>query len=683
MNFFSELKRRNVYNVAVAYAVVGWLIMQVAATIVPALHLPDVITTAVVVVTLLGFPIALIIAWAFEMTPDGMKRTENMSPDEHIPQWSRRKFAAFIIIVALLAAGLLGFHLWREKTGSAVAVKTLKPLAEGAPPIPEKSIAVLPFENLSEEKANAFFASGIQDEILTRLAKISDLKVVSRTSTQQYQSKPESLTAIAQQLGVAHILEGSVQKAGDAVHINVQLIKAATDTHLWAESYDRELKNIFGVEGEVAGAIADALNAKLTGSEKQAIADQPTQNAAAYEAYLRGLSLEHKEYGYTIYQQVAQDYTEAVRLDPKFALAWARLGVIQSFLYFNAIAQETNSAAAVKEAADHAIALAPEAGESWIALGSYRYRVQRDFTGALEAYKKAQQLLPNNSLVLIYTAYVDRRLGRWKEAETNYNKALQLDPRNVQLLNSLGAEFYFYLRRYDEAIAVLHRALEISPHSESSRANLAAVLQSQGRLVESAQELARIPVDSTDDWVVANRVAQAFYERHFETAIKVIDQKLSTLAPGQSLDSYSTYSLVNLGYAHEWSGHAEEAHRAFTRAIKEIKPTPETVVVPDANGTPQTLALAHAGLGEKQQALEQAHHAVVDYATDAVNLPPAQVVLAQIQARFGDLDSAIAALPHLLAVPAGIAPADLRYNPIWDPLRKDPRFQALYEGKPQ
>lgn len=657
--FLQRLKQRKIVQWSLAYGAAAFALLQGIDIIAQQFGWPEGLRRGITLALVVGFFVTLVLAWY------------------HGERGAQKVTGTELLILALLL-GVGGGFLWHF-AGSSARPAALAPNSGPTPPraIPDKSIAVLPFENLSEEKANAFFASGIQDEILTRLAKISDLKVVSRTSTQQYQSKPESLTEIAQQLGVANILEGSVQKAGDAVHINVQLIEAATDTHLWAESYDRELKNIFGVEGEVAGAIADALNAKLTGSEKQAIADQPTQNAAAYEVYLRGLSLEHNEYGYTVYQQVASDYAEAVRLDPKFALAWARLGVIQSFLYFNAIARDTNTAAAVKEAADRAIALAPEAGESWIALGSYRYRVQRDFSGALEAYEKAQQLLPNNSLVLIYTAYVDRRLGRWKEAETSYNKAIELDPRNVQLLNSLGAEFYFYLRRYDEALAVLHRALEISPHSETSRANLAAVLQSQGRLLESAQELARIPADSTDDWVVNTRVAQAFYERHFDSAIKIVEQKLSTLTPGQSLDSYSTIALVSQGYADEWSGRADEARHAFTRAIQEIKPTPDTVVAPDANGTPETLALAYAGLGEKAQALEQGQRAVADYATDAVNLPSAEVVLAQIQARFGDFDSAIAALPHLLTVPAGITTADLRYNPQWDPLRKDPRFQAL------
>ncbi|MFL6567804.1 MAG: adenylyl cyclase, partial [Chthoniobacterales bacterium] len=274
-NFFAELKRRNVYKVAVAYAVVGWLAVQISSTVLPTFHAPEWVLQTLVVLVVLGFLIALVIAWAFEMTPQGIKRTEDVSPDEKLPQWSRDKFLAMTSIVALLAAGLLAFQLMRGK--HAVPSE-----------ISDKSIAVLPFASLSEDKANAYFADGIQDEILTRLSKIAQLKVISRTSTQQYQSKPGNLSEIARQLGVAHILEGSVQKSNDSVRVNVQLIKADGDSHLWAETYDRKLTDIFAVESEVAQRIAGSLEARLTGREQQQLADVPTKDPHAYEAYLRG-----------------------------------------------------------------------------------------------------------------------------------------------------------------------------------------------------------------------------------------------------------------------------------------------------------------------------------------------------------------------------------------------------------
>src|SRR5262249_6249028 len=279
-----------------------------------------------------------------------------------------------------------------------------------------------------------------QDEILTRLAKIAALKVISRSSTQKYKSAPDNLREVGNQLGVANLLEGSVQKIANAVHVNVQLIRAATDEHLWAASYNRKLDSIFAVEGEVASTIAYEITAKLSGTEQKAVTDKPTQNAAAYDAYLHGLAIEHNQYGYDAYQQAARSYVEAVHLDPNFALAWARLAVLRSFLYFNAVDRNTNTTAAVKEAADRAVALAPDAGESWIAQGAYRYRVLRDFEGAVNAYKQAQARLPNNAYLLQNLAFVQRRLGLWQHAEATYKKALELDPRDFTLLGSIGGE---------------------------------------------------------------------------------------------------------------------------------------------------------------------------------------------------------------------------------------------------
>jgi TolB-like protein/cytochrome c-type biogenesis protein CcmH/NrfG len=685
-NFFGELKRRNVYKVAVAYAIVAWLLIQAASILFPTFEAPPWVMKVFVVVILFGFPVALVFSWAFEITPEGIKREKDVSPDESITPQTGRKLMGITVVLAVIAAALFAFQFVRSKSTAPLNSETTSTRSDGAAlagPIPEKSIAVLPFENLSDEKANAYFATGIQDEILTRLAKIGSLKVISRSSTQQYQSKPGNLREIARQLGVANLLEGSVQKAGDAVHVNAQLIRAGTDDHLWAESYDCKLsEGIFAVEVEVAQKVAEALKAKLSGTEQKAVTDKPTQNAAAYDAYLRGLAIEHTQYGYEAYQQAARDYVEAVQLDPKFAFAWARLAVLRSFLYFNAVDQNTNTAGAVKEAADRAMALAPEAGESWIAQGAYRYRVLRDFAGAVTAYKQAQIRLPNNSYLLQNLAFVQRRLGLWQEAEATFKKALELDPRDFQLLGSLGGEFYTYLRRFDDARAALDRALEISPDSATTRASKAGVFQSEGRLDEAARELARIPADATDDFVVSARVGQAIYEHHFDSAISVIERKLKSLPAGQPLDSVTELAVVQLGFCQQWIGRDEDARRSFSRAIEAIKPKPDAPVPPDATGTPSTLALAYAGLGEKAKALEQAQRAVKDYDTDAVNKPWSLTTLAQIQARFGDSDSAIAALPHLLEVPAGITPADLRFNPFWDPLRKDPRFQKLIAEPP-
>jgi TolB-like protein/Tfp pilus assembly protein PilF len=573
--------------------------------------------------------------------------------------------------VIIIAAIALLFRSGRNEAGSATSLASIS----------EKSIAVLPFENLSDDKSNAYFTDGIQDEILTRLSKIAALKVISRTSTTKYKSAPESLRDIGKQLGVANVLEGSVQKIANAVHVNVQLIRAATDEHLWAESYNRKLDDVFGVEGEVANAIADQLNTKLSGAEQKAVVEKPTQNAAAYDAYLRGLNIEHNNYNYDAYVQAEHNYRRAVELDPNFALAWARLAILRSFLNFNAIDLNTYTADSVKQAADRAMALAPDAGESWIAQGSYRYRILRDFNSALAAYEEARKRMPNSALVYEYLGFILRRLGRWQEAETNYKKAIELDPRDVQLLSAVGNEFYMYLRRFDDALASSDRALQIAPDAAVVHASKAVVLQTAGRLDEARQELALVPDEVLDDWVVAARITQAMYERRFSDVINIVERKLNSLTPNQPLDSFATAFLVQMGQCQEWLGQHEAARQTFERAVREIKPTPDTVVRPDANGTPSILAQAYAGLNEKENALQQAAQAVKDYDGDAINQPQAEVPLAQIQARFGDIDSAIAALPHLLEVPAGLTVASLKFDPLWNPLRKDPRFQKLGAGK--
>src|SRR5260370_915149 len=418
-NFFGELKRRNVYKVAVAYAVVSWLLIQIATQVFPFFEIPNWAVRLVVVLLIFGFPVALILSWAFEITPEGIKRESEVASDQSITAHTGRKIIGLTVVVAVIAAGLMIFQFFRP---TFTTKSTNEPSASG--PISEKSIAVLPFDNLSDEKANAYFAEGIQDEILTRLSKIAALKVISRTSTQKYKSSPDNLREVGKQLGVANLLEGSVQRIANAVHVTVQLIRVATDEHLWAESYNRKLDDVFGVEGEVAAAIADQLNAKLSGSEQKAVAEKPTQNAAAYDAYLRGLNIERNNYNYDAYVQAERNYRRAAELDPNFALAWARLAILRSFLNFNAIDPNTYTADSVKQAVDRAMALTPDAGESWIAQGSYRYRILRDFNSALAAYEEARKRMPNNALVYEYLGFILRRLGRGQEAETNYKKAI-------------------------------------------------------------------------------------------------------------------------------------------------------------------------------------------------------------------------------------------------------------------
>ena len=557
---------------------------------------------------------------------------------------------------------------------SRTAFRTAAGRVEPAPAsVSEKSIAVLPFENLSRDPDNAYFTDGIQDEILTRLSKIAALKVISRTSTQKYKSAPDNLRDVGKQLGVANLLEGSVQKVANAVHVNVQLIRAANDEHLWAESYNRKLDDVFGVEGEVASAIADQLKTKLSGAEQKAVAEKPTQNAAAYDAYLHAVAIDDAA-TVEITKQAVPLYAEAVRLDPQFALAWARLSIARSQLYFNGVDPQTNTGAKVKEEADRAIALQPELGEAWLAQGVYRYRVMRDFQGALQSYEEALRRLPNSAFVLEQMAHLERRLGQFDAAQKHYQAAAQLDPRNIGILSTV-ADTLQTVRRFDEAQTALDRVLEISPGNESVLAAKAAIFQGQGRLKEAAEVLAKIPANSQDDGVNIQRFIQLYDERRFDAAVVYVQHNMP---PSLANDPRT---ITFLGLCQKLSGKTNEARDTLMRAVAAMKPTPDAVVPVDTRQLPCYLALAYAFLGEKDKALEQARQAIADYATDALSKPFAESTLAIVQAQFGDIDSAIAALPHLLEVPNGESVGALRVNPLWDPLRSDSRFQKLCSDK--
>ena len=573
---------------------------------------------------------------------------------------------------ALIVVGAAALF-FASRTAFRTAAARVEPALASAAAVSDKSIAVLPFENLSRDPDNAYFTDGIQDEILTRLSKIAALKVISRTSTQKYKSAPDNLRDIGRQLGVANLLEGSVQKVANAVHVNVQLIRAANDEHLWAESYNRKLDDVFGVEGEVASAIADQLKTKLSGAEQKAVAEKPTQNAAAYDVYLHAVAIDDAA-TLDVTKQAAPLYAEAARLDPQFALAWARLSIARSQLYFNGVDPQTNTGAKVKEEADRAIALQPELGEAWLAQGVYRYRVLRDFQGALQSYQEALRRLPNSPFVLEQMAHLERRLGQFDTAQKHYEAAAQLDPRNIGILSTVAATLQT-VRRFDDAQTALDRVLEISPGNESVLASKAAIFQGQGRLKEAAEVLAKIPANSTDDGVNIQRFIQLYDERRFDAAVVYVQHNMP---PSLANDPRT---ITFLGLNQKLSGKTNEARDTLMRAVAAMKPTPDAVVPVDTRELPCFLALAYAGLGEKDKALEQARQAVADYATDALAKPLAEAYLAIIQAQFGDIDSAIAALPHLLEVPNGESVGGLRVNPLWDPLRSDPRFQKLCSDK--
>jgi len=555
--------------------------------------------------------------------------------------------------------------------------------SKGAVLIPEKSIAVLPFENRSEDKANAYFADGIQEEILTRLSKIADLKVISRTSTQHYKSAPENLPEIANQLGVAHILEGSVQKSGGAVRVNVQLIKAANDSHLWADTYDRRLTDIFSVESEVAKAIADQLRAKLTGQEEQVIAAKPTDNPEAYDAYLRGLAYTLKTTTSPANALAAQKYLrEAVRLDPKFALSWALLSYVDASGYIIlsleptvALREET------RQAAETALTLQPNLGEAVLAKGYYHYACLKDYDTAVHYFEQARQFLPNSSRIPESLAYVTRRRGQWERSETYFNEAERLDPRNVNLLNE-HAGSYIMLRRFPEALRKLDQVLDITPDDVDILTVKAGIAQAEGDLPRAAALLAPLHPNADDSYALETQVYQGILERRPAQITRRLKEILTK--PDPALGPINSELRFWLGWAQEVAGDHAAAQASWSQARSELESFLKEQ--PDNYFVIGYLALTNMGLGDKAAALALSERAMtaLPIEKDAVTGPIPIEILARVAAQMGEPDRAIAALQKLLSIPyagpfpAGpLTPALLRLDPMFDPLRNDPRFQKL------
>ncbi|HXM74428.1 MAG TPA: tetratricopeptide repeat protein, partial [Chthoniobacterales bacterium] len=494
-NFFNELKRRNVYKVAVAYAIVGWLLVQVATQVFPFLEIPNWVVRLVIVLVGIGFPIALVIAWAFELTPEGIKRTEDVDLAASARQPRKH---AWIFVVIVGGAFSIGLFFIGRYTGRNTA---------SASELPAKSIAVLPFDNLSRDPDNAFFAEGVQDEILTRLAKVADLKVIARTSTQKFKSSPENLPDIAKQLGALNILEGSVQKVNDQVRVNVQLINALTNAHLWAEIYDRKLSDIFAVQSDIAKTVADTLQAKLTGSEKQLIAAQSTTDTTAYELYHKGRSFWGKRTGDNIPKAIAF-YEQAIARDPNYALAYAGLSSAYILAPFYAGADRREAGSKAKEAALKALHLDPNLAEAHTALGKVLFFGEIDLAGAMREYKRAIELKPNDADAHHwYGNDTLPALGQFEEAIVEGRRSVELDPLSVVINADLGVTF-FYAHRYDESAKQLRKTLEIDPTSFYTHYNLGIILQATGDLSGAIAEYGKAK-QLGDNTYVSTLYAQA------------------------------------------------------------------------------------------------------------------------------------------------------------------------------
>src|SRR5436190_513344 len=494
-NFLAELKRRNVYKVAIAYIIAGWALSQGVAQVFPVFDIPNWAIRLIVLLIILGLPIAVVLAWMFELTPQGIKRTETADAMPAVPRQKKHAWIYVVIVGAAISVALffLGRYTAQSREGGR------PPATAGS--LPQKSIAVLPFDNLSRDPDNAFFAEGVQDEILTRLAKVADLKVIARTSTQKFKSAPADLRDVAKQLDVTNILEGSVQKVNDQVRVNVQLINALTNAHLWAEIYDRKLSDIFAVQSDIAKTVADTLQAKLTGAEKQMIAAQPTTDTAAYELYHKGRSLWEKRSGDNIPKAIAF-YEQAIARDPNYALAYAGLAQAYILVPFYTGADRFDAYLKAKDAALKALRLDSNLAEAHAALGKVLFFSEIDLAGAMREYKRAIELAPNDATAHHWFGNDTlAALGQFEEAIAEGKRSVELDPLSIVINVDLGETFY-YARLYDEAARQMRKALEIDPTSFYAHYNLGIVLQLMGDLpgaiaeYEKAKQLGDNPLVS-------------------------------------------------------------------------------------------------------------------------------------------------------------------------------------------
>ena len=577
-SFFAELKRRNVYKVAIAYGVVAWLLIQIASQVFPFFEIPNWAVRLVVLLLVIGFPMALILAWAFELTPEGMKRTEVA---DELPTKSTRSHIWIYVVILAGAISVSLFFLGRY-TSSRLS---------GHVELPAKSIAVLPFENLSGNPENAYFTDGIQEEILMRLAKVADLKVVSRTSTVRYKRSPDNLRQIATQLGVENVLEGSVQRTADRVHVNVQLIKAASDAHLWAEAYDRKLTDIFAVESEIAKTIADTLQAKLTGSEQNAIATQPTQNTEAYQLYLKGRYLWNRRTGENLKKALAY-FQQAAEKDPAYALAYAGMADTCTLIPVYAAGTPQDYLPRARAAAQKAVELDDMLAEAHTSLG-YVLFYYFESAQSTKEFERAIELNPNYATAhQWYARTVLLMAGQFDRAIAEVKRAVELDPVSPIIHAELGT-VYMVARRYDEAIEELRNTVEMYPEFYWARRFLGLALELKG----------------------STRDAIAEYER----ALELSDDPVV---------------LAFVAHAEATTGRQNEAREILARLTEAAK----TRYV-----SPYAFAVIHLALGEKDQALDWLEKAARDHAGPQINLIKVDPYLDPLRGdpRFETLVSAI------------------------------------------
>ena len=651
-SFFAELKRRKVHRVAIAYAVAAWLLIQVATQVFPFFEIPNWAVRLVVLLLVLGFPIALILSWIFDLTPQGIRRTEE----------SDRSLAALPV--------------------GPAAIRN----------IPEKSIAVLPFENLSDDRENEYFAAGVHNDILSNLAKVADLKVISRTSVQQFKSGTRNLREIGLALGVAHILEGTARRAGNRIRVNAQLIDARSDAQLWGETFDREITDLFALQSELAQRISQELRANLSAREKTNLQTHPTRDILAYELFLRARELFHwagSGYSYDKGADALRLIDEAIKRDPQFALAYGLASRLHSELFWFGYDKSASRLEKAKAAADAALELQSDLGEAHLAKAFYYYYGFRQYDVAQKHVTDAIRAIPNDADVLNTAGAIARRVGRWNEAASTLEQARDRDPRNLSVLWSLF-ESYLALHEYTKADGTVNDALSVSPAADFFvLARNAIALFRDGDTAPLRSALRKLP-RSFDPGGATSTIALrlSLMERDVEEADRVLaacrhekldDNGLSGVAG--ALDGYTVPKSWYAGLIAQARGNESSARAAFEQAKQAVRD--DLLQSPNDAKTLAMLALIHAAVGEKNEALGAAKRAgeLLPIAKDSFDGPILATTLAAVSAKLGEKDSAIRQLESLVGVPNGPTPGTLRVEPEWDSLRDDSRFKKLAEAR--
>ncbi len=657
--FFEEVKRRKVYRVAAAYVIAAGGIIQLASAAFPAWELPNWALRLVIVLLLVGFPIALILAWAFDVTAQGIKTTPTAAPRRQV-----RRNVIMLATAGVVMSAAVGFFVLPRASAHKI----------------DKSIAVLPFQNLSDDPQNAYFADGIQDDVLTSLSKIGDLRVISRTSVMQYRDKAANVRDIGKALGVSNVLEGSVRRAGNKVRVNVQLIDANSDEHVWANDYDRDVTDVFAIQSDLAQKIAEALQAKLSPGEKSMMERKPTENGEAYLAFVQAHNLSCAFEDLEKLKQSEQLYARAIELDPNFALAIARYSQLESWLLHEGDrAPERRDKA--RTLAERTLQLQPDLPEAHLALGFSYYYGDNNYDAALREFEIAQRGLPNESEVYLAIGAIQRRQGKWVESTANLEKAVSLNPKDTWPLQNLAFN-YQMLRDFTKANQTIDRALALDPNALGPwevKSKLAIVEKGDFSVAEKAFEAVKsVPMSNEQKLKIAGDRANVLilerkYREGLQQAESVSDDQLDAL-PAHLWSKY-----YYIGFARKALQDEAAARAAFLKAKNAVEE--QLKRTPDNADTHVELAKVLAFLSERDSALAEAQRAteLLPETKDAFGGPEVMAGVAEVYAILGESDRAIEILDRLLSRPSGVTTQALKINPIWDPLRRDPRFQGLID----